>query len=329
MPSYPAAPCVRRVQLASATPERAPAAVARAFTASLSIQRQPRVSRVVCPQREWSGASVGSSQVGHQNCAWTVAPKNESKRAPAVPAKVVVSMSTISANRGAARQGTGECPAGAEGRTLGPCSTSGAARPSWRPKRVAQAQAAPTVIAPAMAARVPSGVMPPDVPGWTGRSEVMRRGGRRASRPSSVAQVSAPAAARAPRKPGTPRAPHEPRQAAATPPLASTCHASRRPPFACARTPRRAFSRILKRESALEVMKKVTRAVEAGSPPQARVTAPTPVAAAAPSSVRACLRQPARPTAPAARVAPAQAGHRPDRWECSRWIEEGANTCFR
>src|SRR6516225_3739589 len=50
-------------------------------------------------------------------------------------------------------------------------------------------------------AAIPSGVIPPEVPGTTGLPFVIKRGGILLSVPSSVAQVSAVAVASAPMKP--------------------------------------------------------------------------------------------------------------------------------
>src|SRR5581483_481306 len=56
-----------------------------------------------------------------------------------------------------------------------------------------------------LAAATPNKVMPPDVPGATGRPVVIRRGFDALSTPSSVAQVSALAVASAPVKPARAR----------------------------------------------------------------------------------------------------------------------------
>src|ERR1700730_11487804 len=62
----------------------------------------------------------------------------------------------------------------------------------------------PSEKAPRPDAAVPSGVIPPDVPGATGRPVVIKRGFDALNTPSSVAQVSALAVASAPVKPARP-----------------------------------------------------------------------------------------------------------------------------
>src|SRR5690242_19203730 len=83
------------------------------------------------------------------------------------------------------------------------------------------------ITAPAMPPAVPRVVIPPDVPAGTGAPVVRSRGGMGENAPISVAQVSAVAAARAPANAGQPPAIAA---TAATPPLARTWRAVRRPP---------------------------------------------------------------------------------------------------
>ena len=103
------------------------------------------------------------------------------------------------------------------------------------------------------------GVIPPEVPAATGRHVVISRGFLGASMPSSVAQVSAPAADSAPRKPPPPRCRPSMMHSVATPPLASTCHASRCAPLACASEPH-CLRRVPTRDSTLELLKKAQSA---------------------------------------------------------------------
>src|SRR2546429_4388257 len=166
----------------------APHNVAARLRPSLSSQRHPPVSRTSSWQTVFA-RSKRASHAGHWYLPWSVAPSSESASMPATPAPVTV------ANPGAAPRGPN----------------------TWASQAI--------VAAPATPPRVPSAVIPPDVPRVTRRPDVMRRGGKGANAPISVAHVSAAAAAIAPAA-----AVHAPSSAAtvATPPLATTWRAVRR-----------------------------------------------------------------------------------------------------
>src|SRR4051812_32920710 len=140
--------------------------------------------------------SVDLSQASHQRRHCAVAPSSESVTAPAIPP------SAMAAN------------------AVG---------------HLANAANAEMNSAPAMAAAVPAIVTPPDVPTGTGLSERMDTGAARDSVPISVARVSAADAARAPAPTAYQAGELHARCATAartnSPPLATTCQASRSSPF--------------------------------------------------------------------------------------------------
>lgn len=151
------------------------------------------------------------------------------------------------------------------------------------------APAAATSAAPITAPAVPSAVTPPLVPGDTILRETMLRGGVLLQPPVDVAQVSAAAAARLAvtihsAAEGT-RAP-----AAAAPPLASTCHASRVFPFASSAELRSGAIR----EMRLDPTKNVPRASIPGMPVPYRIAVPTSAAATVPDPERERVHHPAR-----------------------------------
>ncbi len=151
---------------------------------------------------------------------------------------------------------------------------------------------------PAKDTPVPSGDTPPDVPTSTARPLVMSRGAPLLSVPSSVAQVSAVTVAMTPRN----RKNHVPGEitlsgtmalntamTAPRPPLASTCPMSRRWPFSNF-SATAAFSRSLKWESRLELMKNTASKTPHTQPPSPKMSVPTTSAPAAPD----CDREPRR-----------------------------------
>src|SRR5579885_1182486 len=144
---------------ASSAPQR----VARKLTPSLLSQGRPRMSVVGVPQL-WTRRSVCCPQRGQEYVAWMVAPSRLSQRQPPSPLS-------------RASKGRERC----------------LRRSHWNNQKTR-----PRANAPPVAAAVPTGVMPPEVPGATRLPVVMRRGGRGLRTPSSVAQVSALAVASAP-----------------------------------------------------------------------------------------------------------------------------------
>src|SRR5690606_12748204 len=138
-----------------------------------------------------------------------------------------------------------------------------------------------------------SSVTPPDVPAGTLRPVVMSLGVARLSSPISVAQVSAVAAAIAPANAGksarSGRSPWSAAIAVATPPFASTCTASRRPPFTTS-SPAAALAAARQRVSALDAMKNATSRIAHAAPPTPSTTVPTTTAASAPSTESARAR---------------------------------------
>ena len=120
-----------------------------------------------------------------------------------------------------------------------PCEVKDAPEPARSPAAANMAMRIPGIAitpsqsAPAISASVPGNVIPPESPAATGRNVRIERGGRRASVPISVAHVSAVAAAYAPANANAQRTSWVGTQATAhavaTPPLASTCNASRGP----------------------------------------------------------------------------------------------------
>src|SRR4051812_24642836 len=184
---------------------RAPTAEQTALTTSLSNPWTPAACLVEAPQ-VWTRRSVDTAHRSHHRRACTVAPSTESVSAPAIPPTAT------------AAKATGQ---------------------------LASVASAAMNIAPATAARLPTTVKPPEVPGGTRFPERIDTGSRATSVPTSVAQVSAVDAAIAP----APSASQSgegvascPRAATAnTPPFANTCPASRSPPFSTTESTRAAF----------------------------------------------------------------------------------------
>ena len=128
---------------------------------------------------------------------------------------------------------------------------------------------------------------PPESPVGIGFKVKIERGGCRISVPISVPHVSAVAAANAPAnataKRGESRASAATAQAAAMPPLAKTCAASRGPSLPMSTSSRlRALPR---RESAIELAKNASRTAAPRMPSAPKVAAPTATAASAPAAV--------------------------------------------
>jgi len=185
----------------------------------------------------------------------TVAPSNESIKAPARPAPVAASPNPMFP--------------------------------------VANDPAPPTTNAPASAAAVPAALTAPDSPERARFQSVIRRGFRPQSEPISVAQVSAFAVASAPSIatstiwfPG--KRPVPTAANAAIPPFASTCDASRVPPFS---KPNASLRRFPRRDNSVEVVKNVNNAAVPVTPPPVAWAQPTRVAATAPDTVSARNRQ--------------------------------------
>ncbi len=151
----------------------------------------------------------------------------------------------------------------------------------------------PMHAAPAMPAVVPARLTPPDVPAGTNRPERMERGDPGESVPTSVDHVSAADVAIAPIPSGIhagPGAITDPTAAATnTPPLATTCHPSRRPSFVEIGKNRIAFIPPLYRESALAVKNIATSSV-AQDQPAMDASAPAMIATTIPEKERDARR---------------------------------------
>src|SRR5579864_2735667 len=171
------------------------------------MRSAPPTWRVTAPQR-CVGPSHGSSHASHCQTPCTVAPSTESSAAPANPTAVHSAIH---------------------------CHAAG-------PERGAKAETtAPISAPPAAEAAKPKSVTPPDAPGRTLRQVAIERGALGDSAPSSVAHVSAVATAIAPTAAASHRvdapvaAPANTlpaiAHAAAAPPFASTCAASRVEPL--------------------------------------------------------------------------------------------------
>ena len=199
--------------------------------------------------------SVSTPHRVHLRRDCRVAPANESANAPADP------------------------PAAAATATCGGQCTSHAITPTNAP--------------PATLARRPAIVTPPDVPAATRRHVVINRGDRDESVPTSVPHVSAEAAASAPPPiaiQATAGATSEASAARAnSPPLASTCTASRVPPLATTDSVRRNLFSRWARETAVPVTKKAKRSAPQDQP-AATAAVPTTAAATAPLAESARVR---------------------------------------
>ncbi len=206
----------------------------------------PPVRCVTSPQ-VCTVRSVSTPHRAHLRRDCRAAPANESANAPAHP------------------------PAAAATATCGGQCTSHAITPTNTP--------------PATLARRPAIVTPPDVPAATRRHVVINRGDRDESVPTSVPHVSAEAAASAPPPIAIQAMAGATREASAaranSPPLASTCAASRVPPLATMDSVRRNLLSRWARESALPVTKKAKRRA-AHDHPAATVAVPTTTAAIPP-----------------------------------------------
>src|SRR5581483_253631 len=242
----------------------APIAELTAFTPSLVSQRTPPAWAVSAPQL-CTNRSVMRLQSGHRRRAWSVAPRTESAVDPTMPP-------TIAA--------TAAC--------------------AGHPSAIA---AAPTNTAPATAAKVPGTVTPPDIPAVTGRQVIIDRGSALALVPISVAQVSDVDAASAPAPTACQmvvgQSTNAPAATANHPPFASTCMASRSPPFSAmplASPPRRERSVELRKNA-------IKRAPQ--SHPAATDRVPRMIAHMAPSADRDRARRAPMAIASAATRPPA------------------------
>ena len=156
-----------------------------------------------------------------------------------------------------------------------------------------EAAAAPAEEAPAAAPPVPIQVTPPLVPAGTAAPVRRSRGGRRLAPPMEVAQVSAAAAAseavsiQSAASGGTTWRHASSEASAAAPPLAQTCHPSRRLPFGSSATVMAGGMR----ETALAETKNVRRMAAPSQPHPVRTAAPTAQAAIAPPELSVRARQ--------------------------------------
>ena len=211
----------------------------------------------------WTGHSLARSQAGQRKCPCHTAPSTESASIPAKPIPI---------------------PSGK--RTAAP------------PEATAVAATSP---APPSAPRLPMRVMPPLAPTATVSPKNSSRGGVRLIPPRLVAQVSAAAAARLPvtthRPSSGTRSPSR-APSAAGPPLAPTCHASRRSPLGS--RPARGG---LNRPTTVLEMKKAARTAPPPHPVPATTAVPTSHAAIAPAPVSEPTRHAAAASAAAASAA--------------------------
>ncbi len=168
---------------------------------------------------------------------------------------------------------------------------------------VSNAAVAETTAAPARAPALPAAVIPPLVPGGTGSRDHKSLGTARLRPPTEDAQVSAAAADSVAVTSQILRAgSEEPNRAsnAAAAPLASTCQASRRSPFASIVAVSGAGCTL---EMRLLEMKKAASTAPPVQPVPWRIPAPTTQAARAPDEVRVAANQAMQATLPLTRTA--------------------------
>lgn len=165
----------------------------------------------------------------------------------------------------------------------------------------------PTTSAPPISASVPAMVTPPDNPRATARKFTIDRGALRASVPSSVPHVSAAAAAKAPAKAaastGDRVKAYVTAHAAAIPPFAKTCRASRALRLSVSVIAALRFDP--KRESAMAGRKKTKRTAAKLQAPAEKIAVPTIAAATAPLPVSERARQAPKATIAASAAAAA------------------------